>query len=202
MDLKITFDVTPAVLDVTERICAAIGLRFIDNRGDYGRLRASEEESQPSKPAEPVEVPPAEAKADTQDSPKRSRRKSEPKAEPAPVIRAAYELSAAPEPAQKPAPAPDPKSEPAPEPATEPAPEHAPEPATEPATEPAPEHAQNDEKAKALSIDEVRRVCLRATKAGKTQLVIDFLHAKGAENLPSLDPSLYESLVKVVEDNL
>lgn len=170
MDLKITFDVTPAVLDVTERICAAIGLRFIDNSGDYGRLRASEEESQPSKPAEPVEVPPAEAKADTQDSPKRSRRKSEPKAEPAPVIRAAYELSAAP--------------------------------ATEPSTEPAPEHAQNDEKAKALSIDEVRRVCLRATKAGKTQVVIDFLHANGAENLPSLDPSLYESLVKVVEDNL
>ena len=34
MDLKITFDVTPAVLDVTERICAAINsVSFSRNRG-------------------------------------------------------------------------------------------------------------------------------------------------------------------------
>ena len=66
--------------------------------------------------------------------------------------------------------------------------------------EPAP--AQNAEKAKALTIDDVRRVCLRATKAGKTKVVTDFLDAQGVKNLPALDPSLYDALVTVVEDNL
>jgi hypothetical protein len=31
---------------------------------------------------------------------------------------------------------------------------------------------------------------------------MDFLDAQGAKNLPALDPSLYEALVTVVEDNL
>jgi hypothetical protein len=31
---------------------------------------------------------------------------------------------------------------------------------------------------------------------------MDFLDAQGVKNLPALDPSLYEALVTVVEDNL
>ncbi len=99
-----------------------------------------------------------------------------------PEHRAAYEVSAVPEPA--------PKSEPAPKP----------EPA--PTTAPTNEPAQNAEKAKALTIDDVRRVCLRATKAGKTKVVMDFLDAQGVKNLPALDPKLYDALVTIVEDNL
>ena len=99
-----------------------------------------------------------------------------PKSEPAPTT--AYDLSAVPEPALKPEPTPEPS--PTPEPAT----------------------AQNAEQAKALTIDDVRRVCLRATKAGKTKVVTDFLDAQGVKNLPALDPSLYDALVTVVEDNL
>ncbi|WP_405329588.1 hypothetical protein [Fibrobacter sp.] len=106
---------------------------------------------------------------------------------------AAYDLSAAPEPAPKSEPAPPMAPTPAPTPAPKPAPTTAPTPA--PTTEP----AQN---AKALTIDDVRRVCLRATKAGKTKVVTDFLDAQGVKNLPALDPSLYDALVTVVEDNL
>ena len=150
------------------------------------------------------------------------------KPDPASVLRTASELSAVPEPTQKIAPAPAP--EPAPEPASshEPAPESASEPApkSEPAPEPklygvysvtefpapepdpysttapTPEPAQMAEQSKALTIDDVRRVCLRATKAGKTKVVMDFLYAQGVKNLPALDPALYEALVTVVEDNL
>lgn len=124
------------------------------------------------------------------------------------------------EPKPAPAPAPAPKSEPKPEPAptSEPALEpkpklygvyamaeslaSAPATAPAPAPEPAPAPVQNDEQVKALTIDDVRRVCLRATKAGKTKVVTDFLDAQGVKNLPALDPKRYDALVKVVEDNL
>lgn len=99
-----------------------------------------------------------------------------PTSEPAPTT--AYKMSAVPEPASKSEPTPDPS----------------------PTHEPAP--AQNDGQAKALTIDDVRRVCLRATKAGKTKVVMDFLDAQGVKNLPALDPSLYDALVTIVEDNL
>lgn len=140
------------------------------------------------------------------------------KPDPASVLRTASELSAVPEPTQKiaPAPAPAPAPEPAPEPApkSEPAPEPklygvysvtefpAPEPDPYSTTAPTPEPAQMAEQSKALTIDDVRRVCLRATKAGKTKVVMDFLDAQGVKNLPALDPALYEALVTVVEDNL
>ena len=75
-------------------------------------------------------------------------------------------------------------------------------PKSEPAPKPEPAPAQNAEQAKSLTIDDVRRVCLRATKAGKTKVVTDFLDAQGVKNLPALDPSLYDALVTVVEDNL
>lgn len=111
---------------------------------------------------------------------------------------------------------PEPKSTPAPGPAPKPEPKSTPEPklygvyamaeslASKPEPAPTPESTpvQNDEQAKALTIDDVRRVCLRATKAGKTKIVTDFLDAQGVKNLPALDPSLYEALVTVVEDNL
>ena len=122
--------------------------------------------------------------------------KSEPASTSEPAQTAAYNLSAVPTPAPKPAPMP------APMPASTPAPTPTPTPTPTPAptTEPAP--TQNAENAKALTIDDVRRVCLRATKAGKTKVVMDFLDAQGVKNLPALDPSLYEALVTVVEDNL
>lgn len=138
--------------------------------------------------------------------------------------RTAYDLSAVPEPAPKSEPAPNsepaaaykmsaasttaptpelaPKSEPSLTPAPIPAPIPVPTPAPTPASTPEPKPAQNAEKAKTLTIDDVRRVCLRATKAGKTKVVTDFLDAQGVKNLPALDPSLYEALVTVVEDNL
>ena len=68
--------------------------------------------------------------------------------------------------------------------------------------EPAPEPAQRADQTKSLTIDDVRRVCLRATKAGKTKVVMDFLDAQGVKNLPALDPKLYDALVTAVEDNL
>ena len=141
--------------------------------------------------------------------------------------RTAYDSSAVPESASKSEPAP--KSDPAPEPklygvyamaeslapkpesapTSEPAPttadkmsavpDPAPKPEPAPTTASTPEPAQN---AKALTINDVRRVCLRATKAGKTKVVTDFLDAQGVKNLPALDPSLYDALVTVVEDNL
>lgn len=105
-----------------------------------------------------------------------SKPESAPTSEPAPTT--AYKMSAVPDPAPKPEPSPT----------------------TAPTPEPKP--AQNAEKAKTLTIDDVRRVCLRATKAGKTKVVTDFLDAQGVKNLPALDPSLYDALVTVVEDNL
>ena len=122
----------------------------------------------------------------------------------------AYKMSAVPEPAPKSEPAPEPAPEPAlttaptpaPTSAPTPAPTSAPTPAPAPAPAPASAPAQNAEKAKTLTIDDVRRVCLRATKAGKTKVVTDFLDAQGVKNLPALDPKLYDALVTVVEDNL
>ena len=196
MDIKITFDISDKLDSALSRIASAIQTVRATEKPDAPAEAEilPVETSEPvevSKPAETVEVP-AEAKADTQDAPKRSRRKSEPKAEP-------VKAEPAPEPAKEDAPAEAeilPVETPAPVDVPKPA-ETAEVPAEEKADAPA---EQKEESAAAeLTLDEVRAICVKATKKGKTKVVTDFLGAHGAASLPKLDPKFYSELAAVVE---
>ena len=121
-------------------------------------------------PAEPVK-------------PKRSHKKADaPKAEPAPET---TEQPAEPEPVEAPKdePAEAPKDEPAEAPKDDPAPATEAEPADAPA----------------MTLDEIRAICVQAAKVGKTSVVTGYLNAHGATSLSKLDPALYSKLADTVK---
>lgn len=198
MELKITFDVSPAVVGVVTSLCDAIDRAYLLRRapqlltanapanGENLPSDASEPSDVP-KPAEPAESP-AEAKTEVPERPKRSRRKATPEAAP----------EAAPENLTQDTPA---DGENLPSDASEPAAASLPaEPVESPAEAKADApSAEIAEPAPALDIDSVRAVCTKLSKKGKTKVIVDFLHAHGAESLPQLNPSHYAELVAVVE---
>ena len=63
----------------------------------------------------------------------------------------------------------------------------------------APAEQKEESAAAELTLDEVRAICVKATKKGKTKVVTDFLGAHGAASLPKLDPKFYSELAAVVE---
>lgn len=204
MDIKITFDVTPKLADLAERVCNALERKalFIPARDDdpgyamldslFPRSKASDlpvetpEPSPVSKPVEPLKSEPGakiEAPAAAIDETPAPEVKDE---TPAPEVKA-----------EKPAEPSKPKrshhkkvesSKPEPEKPAEPAPA-AVEPEPEPETDAAPE----------MTLDEIRSVCVKAAKAGKTKVITDYLAAHDAESLSKLDPKLYVELSKIVE---
>lgn len=203
MDIKITFDVTPKLADLAERVCNA-GLlvhRLCDCchpkafNGDRFGLELDTPENASDLPVETPEPSTVSKPAETS--------KSEPDAKiEAPA--ATIDETPAPEPkdetpveapkpkrshkkAEKPA---EPEPQPEPEKPAEPEPaESAAEPESEPKTDAAPE----------MSLDEVRAVCVQAAKAGKTKVVTDFLGAHNAQSLSKLDPKHYAELAKIVK---
>lgn len=78
---------------------------------------------------------------------------------------------------------------PEPEKSAEPAPVEAPAAEPEAETDAAPE----------MTLDEIRSVCVKAAKAGKTKIITDYLAAHNAESLSKLDPKFYPELSKIVE---
>lgn len=194
INVRVTFDASDKLVHLIHELASAVSHR---TAYDSSAVPESASKSEPAPKSDPAPEPKlygVYAMAESLASKPENAPKSGPttaynlSATPELVPTTAYKMSAVPEPTPKPAPTPE--SAPKPEPTPDPAP--TPEPAT----------AQNAEQAKALTIDDVRRVCLRATKAGKTKVVTDFLDAQGVKNLPALDPSLYDALVTVVEDNL
>ena len=209
MDIKITFDVTPKLADLAERVCNALERKalFIPARDDdpgyamldslFPRSKASDlpvETPEPSPVSKPVELT-----------------KSEPGAKiEAPA--AAIDETPAPEPKDE-TPAPEPKDETpveAPKPKrshhkkvekpAEPEPQPEPEKPAEP--EPVESQAEPETDTDAvpeMSLDEVRAVCVQAAKAGKTKVVTDFLGAHNAQSLSKLDPKHYAELAEIVK---
>ena len=206
MDIKVTFDVTPKLAYLAERVCNALERKalFIPASDDdpgyamldslFPRSKASDlpvETPEPSPVSEPVEPP-----------------KSEPDAKiEAPA--AAIDETPAPEPKDEtPVEAPKPKrshhkkvekpAEPAPQPEPQPEPEKPAEP--DPSESPAePEPETDTDAAPEMSLDEVRAVCVQAAKAGKTKVVTDFLGAHNAQSLSKLGPKHYAELAEIVE---
>lgn len=190
MELKITFDVTPAVVGIADKLFNALAFRdclasiIEDTPADGENLPSgASEPSDVQTPVEPAKSP-AEAKTEAPEKPKRSRRKAAPET-----------------PAETPVQDTPTDGENLPPDASEPI--AAPLPA-EPVESPT--EAKTDavatpyaEDAPALDIDAVRAVCVKASKKGRTKVVRDFLEAHGAESLPQLDPAHYAELVAVVE---
>lgn len=205
MDIKITFDITPKLAELAERVCNALERRALfipapDDDPGYATLdkifhRANASDL-PVETPEPVEVPkPAEAP------------KNEPEAKIDPKA-AANDDAPAPEvkdetPAEPPKPKRShhkkveaPKPEPQPEP-EKPAQVESPEVESEPEPEPEPEAQAESEPE--MSLDDVRAVCVQAAKAGKTKVVTDFLAAHNAQSLSKLDPKHYAELAANVK---
>ena len=215
MDLKITFDVTPALADVAKCLCRALELR--STHAHAFRCAAAHVEQKADAPAkvenspveapEPVDgskaAPTTESAADVKpeavavqiDKPAPEPVRAEQAAEPQ------AEQSAEPEP--EPAPVEAPKanrshhkkaaSSPEPVQAVEPEPQPAPEPQTEPApAEPIPADTPN-----APTIDDVRAVGVKLGAAGKQSVIIDYLKVHGCKSLSQLDPGCYAELIGI-----
>lgn len=202
MDIKITFDVTPKLADLAERVCNALERKalFIPASGDdpgyamldslFPRSKASDlpvetpEPSNVSKPVEPQKSEPGakiEATATANDETPAPEPKDETPVE-APKPKRSHHKKV-----EKPA-EPEPEPQPEPEKPAEPEPVESPaEPETD--TDAAPE----------MSLDEVRAVCVQAAKAGKTKVVTDFLGAHNAQSLSKLDPKHYAELAEIVK---
>lgn len=207
MDIKITFDVTPKLADLAERVCNALERKALfipasDDDPGYAMLDSlfprSKASDLPVETPEPSNVPkPVEPK------------KSEPDAKiEAPA--AAIDETPAPEPkdetpveAQKPKRSHHKKAEkpaePA-EPAPQPEPQSGPEKPAEPEPVESPAEPETDtDVAPEMSLDDVRAVCVQAAKAGKTKVVTDFLGAHNAQSLSKLDPKHYAELAEIVK---
>lgn len=199
MDIKITFDVTPKLADLAERVCNALERKalFIPASDDdpgcatldslFPRSKVSDlpvETPEPSNVSKPVEPP-----------------KSEPDAKiEAPA--AAIDETPAPDIAKGETEPPKPKRshhKKAEAPKPEPQPElEKPEPQLEPVESTAePEH--DTDAVPEMSLDEVRAVCVQAAKAGKTKVVTDFLAAHNAQSLSKLNPKHYAELAEIVK---
>jgi outer membrane biosynthesis protein TonB len=200
MDIRITFDVTPKLADLAERVCNALERKalFIPASDDdpgyamldslFPRSKASDlpvetpEPSPVSKPVEPTKSEP-DAKIEAPTTAIDETPAPEPKDETpveAPKPKRSHHKKV-----ERPA---DPEPQPEPEKPAEPEPVDSPaEPETD--TDAAPE----------MSLDEVRAVCVQAAKAGKTKVVTDFLGAHNAQSLSKLDPKHYAKLAETVE---
>ena len=201
MDIKITFDVTPKLADLAERVCNALERKavFVPARDDdpgwelFNPLFPhAKTPNSPVETPEPLDVPkPAEST------------KSEPDAK-IEVPAAANNETPAPEAKDEtPVEPPKPKRShhkkvepPKPEP-EKPEPEKPAEPA--PAESPAAEPEPETDAAPKMTLDEIRSVCVKAAKAGKTKVITDYLAAHDAESLSKLDPKFYAELSKLVE---
>lgn len=197
MDIKITFDVTPELAALAERVCNAIehGDLFKPAPVDYFGCSAldrifprAKAPNSPVETPEPLDVPkPAELP------------KSEPDAKTEAPAAANGETPAPEAKDETPAEPPKPKRshhkkveppKPEPEKPAEPAPA---------AVEPEPEPEPETDAAPKMTLDEIRSVCVKAAKAGKTKVITDYLAAHDAESLSKLDPKLYVELSKIVE---
>jgi outer membrane biosynthesis protein TonB len=211
MDLKITFDVTPALADAAKCLCRALELRSTHAHA----FHCAAAHVEPQKADAPAEAPNSPVEApEPVDMPK-----------PAPTLKNAAEAKpeatasvSAPEPAPEPAPETVPKKrsrkkvdvavseEPAP--ANAPAPIQ-PEPASAPVQpEPAPAPVQPEpapvqpeaapaETTNAPTIDDVRAVGVKLGAAGKQSVIIDYLKAHGCKSLSQLDPGCYAELIEI-----
>lgn len=83
------------------------------------------------------------------------------------------------------------------------------EPTEDPTTEVKPEEPKTDVKteekaeepkteAKSYTVEELRKMCIDAATAGKTQEVCDFLASKGVKKLTQLDPQYYNELAQLL----
>lgn len=52
--------------------------------------------------------------------------------------------------------------------------------------------------AKSYTVEELRKMCIDAATAGKTQEVCDFLASKGVKKLTQLDPQYYNELAQLL----
>lgn len=209
MGIKIIFDVTPKLADILERMCCAGMLmhKFCDcgnpeahNEDRFG-LGTDTPENAPDLPVEthepspvpkPVEPPKSEpdakieAPAKAIDETPAPDKKDETPVEVSKPKRSHHKK------AEKPA---------EPEPQPEPQPESQPEKpaAPEPVESASPESEAKTDAVPEMSLDEVRAVCVRAAKAGKTKVVTDFLGAHDAQSLSKLDPKHYAELAESVK---
>lgn len=204
MDIKITFDVTPKLAELAERVCNALECNALECSSPFApslddltydeildMLRPDEKAPNSpvgtrrfvkvSKPAEaPKNEPEAKIEAqaaandDTPAEPPKPKRSHHKKVE-----------------------APKPEPQPEPEKPAEPAPVESPEVESEPEPEPEPEAQAESEPE--MSLDDVRAVCVQAAKAGKTKVVTDFLAAHNAQSLSKLDPKHYAELAANVK---
>lgn len=202
MDIKITFDVTPKLADLAERVCNA-GLlvrRLCDccHPEAYNEDRFGLETDTPENASDlPVETPEPSPVSKPVEPPK-----SEPDVKIEAPATAIDETPAQETKDETPVEAPKPKrshhkkvEKPA-EPEPQPEPEKPAEPETVKSATP-----ENEAKTDApeMSLDEVRAVCVQAAKAGKTKVVTDFLGAHDAQSLSKLDPKHYAELAEIVK---
>lgn len=222
MDIKITFDVTPKLADLAERVCNALECKNLSKPEPV------------KKPADPALVE-STAEPNTDAAPEMSPDEvlwSIPYGELLDKLRSAVNASDLPVETPEPSPVSKPveptKSEPgakieapaaaidetpAPEPKDEtpveaPKPKRShhkkvekpaePEPQPEPVESPA-EPETGTDAVPEMSLDEVRAVCVQAAKAGKTKVVTDFLGAHNAQSLSKLDPKHYAKLAEIVK---
>ena len=221
MDLKITFDVTPALADVAKCLCRALELR--STHAHAFRCAAAHVEPQKADapteaPNSPVEAPepvdvskPAHAPENAADAESEAvaAQIEEPAPEPVQAEQAAEpqaEQSTEPEPEPAPVEAPKAKrshhkkAAPEPDPSPEPVRVAEPEPQTEQNTEPEPQLAPEPQPAdtpNAPTIDDVRAVGVKLGAAGKQSVIIDYLKAHGCKSLSQLDPGCYAELIEI-----
>lgn len=208
MDLKITFDVTPALADVAKCLCRALELQSTHAHAFHCAAAHVEPqkadapakvENSPVEASEPVDVPkPAPTTENAADAkseavaaqivepapePVQVEQAAEPRAEPSPASKEkrSRHKKAAPEPA--PSPEPVQVVEPEPQPVPEPEPQVEPAPAAENTTAP--------------TIDDVRAVGVKLGAAGKQSVIIDYLKTHGCKSLSQLDPGCYAELIEI-----
>lgn len=206
MDIKITFDVTPKLADLAERVCNALERKalFIPARDDdpgyamfdslFPRSKASDlpvETPEPSPVSKPVESPKNEPDAKIEAPAAAIDETPEPEPKDETPVEVSKPKRSHHKKVEKPAePEPQPEPQPEPEKPAEPEPvESQAEPETDTDADAVPE----------MSLDEVRAVCVQAAKAGKTKVVTDFLGAHNAQSLSKLDPKHYAELAKIVK---
>ena len=226
MDIKITFDITPKLAELAERVCNALECKDLPKPEPstwaipYGelldKLRSAEKAPDlPVETPEPVEVPkPAEApknepevkieaRAAANDNAPALEVKDETPAETPKPKRSHHKKVEAPKPEPEkpaePAPVESPEVESEPEPEPEKPAEPAPVESPEVESEPEPEPEAQAESEPEMSLDDVRAVCVQAAKAGKTKVVTDFLAAHNAQSLSKLDPKYYAELAANVK---
>lgn len=191
MEIKITLDISDRLNAAIALIASALQTKTVTTAPEKAAdLRVETPETVDVLEASPSPENVTDAKTDAtahendvvnEDAkPKRVRKKSDaPKAEPAPkTAEPAQETT---EPPTDPEPVEAPKDDPAP------AAEAEPEPVSEPADAPA------------MTLDEIRAICVQAAKVGKTSVVTGYLNAHGAASLSKLDPALYSKLADTVK---